>query len=116
MATTQVGTTESIDITRSEDDTNDIVVHLTNEDGTDATVVNWTALLSVGSDNNTPLAPPKTYSGTGVAAGLIPINMNGFDVPIGSYKYDIRVVDTVAGDSPARVYFKGRFKVTPRIN
>ena len=111
-----IGTHVTINLVRTENDTNDIVVHLTNEDGTDATVVGWTALLSVGSDGNTPLAPPKTYNGTGVTAGKIPINMNGFDVPIGTYNYDIRITDTVTGDTPARVYFKGKLKVTERIN
>lgn len=116
MATQLIGAVIALDITRTEDDTNDIVVHLTNEDGTDATVVGWTALLSIGSDADTPLSPPKTYSGTGTTGGLIPINMNGFDVPPADYKYDIRITDTVTGDAPARVYFKGKFKVTTRIN
>lgn len=116
MATETVGTHVTVNIVRSEDDTNDIVVHLTNEDGTDATVVGWTAVLSIGSDNNTPLAPAQTYNGTGLTAGKIPINMNGFNCPIGTYKYDIRITDTVTGDTPARVYFKGGFKVTERIN
>jgi hypothetical protein len=111
-----VGIYETVDLARTEGDTDDVVVHLTNADGTDATVIGWTAILSVGTDADTPLAPPKTYNGTGVAAGLIPINMNGFDVPIGSYKYDIRITDTVTGDTPVRVYFKGKFKVTARIN
>jgi len=113
---TEVGTPETMHITRSEGDTDDIVVHLTNDDETDAEVTGWTAVLSVGLDADTPLTPPKTFPGTGVSGGNIPINMSGFDVPIGSYKYDIRIVDTVTGDAPARVYFKGRFKVTPRIN
>lgn len=116
MATDVIGKPVVTDIERAEDDTNDIVVHLTNADGTDATVLNWTALLSIGSSDDLALSPPKTFAGTGGAAGLIPINMNGFNVGQGSYKYDVRITDTVAGDAPARVYFKGRFKVTPRIN
>lgn len=116
MATVTVGDPVTINLTRSEDDTNDIVVHLTNADGTDAVIIGWTGLLSVGSDNNTPLSPPKTYSGVGVANGLLALNMNGFNVPIGSYKYDIRVTDTVTSDTPARVFFKGKFTVTARIN
>lgn len=111
-----VGDFVTMNLSRSEDDTNDIVVHLTNADGTDANVVGWTALLSVGADNNTPLVPPKTYSGVGQSGGNIPIDMDTFDIAIGSYKYDIRVTDTVTLDAPTRVYFKGGFKVTPRIN
>ncbi len=115
MATT-IGDVETVNITRTEGDTNDIVVHLTNEDGTDAVVVGWTAQLNIGSDADTPLSPTQVYNGTGTTGGKIPINMNGFNCPIGSYKYDIRVTDTVTGDTPARVYFKGSFKVTSRIN
>ena len=113
---TELGAPVTLHMTRTEGDTNDVEVHLTNEDGTDALVIDWTAMLSVGSDADTPLSPPKTFTGTGIVGGRIPINMAGFDVPIGSYKYDIRVTDTVTGDTPARVYFKGNLKVTPRIN
>lgn len=116
MATTEIGAFETIDLTRSENDTDDIVVHLKNLDGTDATVVGWTAVLSIGADNDTPASPPATFNGTGSTGGLIPINMASFAVVKGSYKYDIRITDTVTGDTPARVYFKGKFKVTPRIN
>ena len=112
----EVGLPAMIDLVRAEGDSNDVVVHLLNTDGTSATVVGWTGVLSVGVDADSPLAPPKTYPGVGVSGGLLPINMNGFDVPIGSYKYDIRIIDTVTGDTPARVYFKGKFRVTPRIN
>jgi hypothetical protein len=112
----EIGSFTAIDLTRSEGDTDDVVVHLTNADGTDATVVNWTAVLTVGIDNDSPTVPPYSFNGVGTTAGLIPINMNGFAVPKGSYKYDIRITDTVTGDTPARVYFKGKFKVTPRIN
>ena len=111
-----IGTPVSIDMERTEDDTNDVVVLLTNDDGTPATVTNWTGILSIGSSNDAPLSPPKTYPGLGGANGLIAFDMDGFDVPIGSYKYDIRITDTVSSDTPARVYFKGKFKVTPRID
>ena len=111
-----VGLPTTIDLTRSENDTTDVVVHLLNADLTNAVVIGWTAVLSVGSDADTALSPAKTYPGVGVSGGLIAINLNGFDVPIGSYKYDIRIIDTVTSDTPARVYFKGRFKVTARIN
>lgn len=112
----EIGAPVSQDLTRTEDDTNDIVVHLTNDDGTDAEVTNWTAMLSLGIDADTALVLPKTYTGTGTAGGLIPIDMATFDVPVGSYRYDIRIRDTVTSDHPARVYFKGKFKVTARIH
>ncbi len=102
------------DMTRSEDDTDDVTVHLTNADGTDASVTGWTAVLSVGADSDG--AATATFSGTGIAGGLIPIDMSTFAVPIGSYKYDIRIRDTVTSDQPYRVYFKGKFRVTSRIN
>ena len=103
------------DINRSEDDTDDISVQLFNSDGvTPATVVGWTATLRIGIDSDA--VPLATFSGVGIAGGFIPIDLALFAVPIGSYKYDIRVVDTVTADSPARVYFKGKFKVTARIN
>ena len=113
---TEIGAYEAIDLTRSEDDTDDVVVHLVNADLTDATVTGWTAVLTVGVDSDTVNTPPASFTGTGTSGGLIPINMNGFAVAKGSYKYDIRITDTVTGDTPARVYFKGKFKVTPRIN
>jgi hypothetical protein len=73
-------------------------------------------VLSIGLDNNTPLDPPVTFTGVGSINGLLAIDMSTFVVPVGTYKYDIRITDTVIGDAPARVYFKGKFKVTPRIN
>ena len=116
MATTAIGKAIVCDLVRSEDDTDDIVVHLVDPDDetVDANVLNWTAVLSVGPDNDS--APVQTFNGVGIAGGLIPIDMAGFAVPKGSYKYDIRITDTVTGDTPARVYFKGKMKVTPRIN
>lgn len=111
-----VGVPVTKNMQRTEDDTNDVVVKLLNDDGTAATVVGWTATLSIGSTNDLALIPPQTYTGVGVAGGLIPIDMDGFNLAIGDYKYDIRVIDTVIVDQPSRVYFKGKFKVTPRVN
>lgn len=114
---TEIGGVTTCDIVRSENDTDDIVVHLTNADGTDATVIGWTAVLSIGPDaDNVGSGYQATYTGTGIAGGLIPIDMNPFNVPDGSYKYDIRITDTVTGDTPARVYFRGKFKVNTRID
>ena len=113
---TEVGGFITQNITRTENDTDDIEIALTNEDGSAATVTGWTAVLSIGSDNDTPLSPAQTYNGTGGAAGIITFDMTSFNCPQGTHKYDIRITDTVTGDTPARVYFKGNFKVTPRIN
>ena len=112
----EIGGVVIMDIARTEGDTNDIVVLLKNDDGTPADVDGWTAVLSIGTDDDTPLAPPKTYPGVGGANGLVSIDMDGFDVPPESYKYDIRIRDTDAADQPFRVYFKGKFKVGKRIN
>lgn len=102
------------DFERTEDDTDDIRIHLTDQDNNDANVIGWTAVLSIGPDADA--APNITFNGVGVADGIIVIDMNGFAEPPGNYKYDIRITDTVTGDTPARVYFKGKFKVTTRIN
>lgn len=114
MAGETIGAPEVCDITRSEDDTDDINAHLNNADGTDAVVIGWTATLRIAAGNDDP--PLATFSGVGVAGGDMPIDMATFALAIGSYKYDIRVIDTVTPDSPARVYWKGNFKVTARIN
>jgi len=118
MATTvpELGVVVTCNLTRSEDDTDDLTVHLTDSVGADAVIIGWTAQLSVGLDNDTALVPAQNFNGVGIAGGLIPIDMASFSLAIGSYKYDIRIVDTVTADSPARVYFKGSFKVTPRVN
>lgn len=114
MAGETIGAVVVCDITRSEDDTDDINAHLNNADGTDALVIGWTATLRVSdSQDGTPLA---SFSGVGIAGGDMPIDMATFALAIGSYKYDIRVIDTVTPDSPARVYWRGNFKVTARIN
>jgi len=105
------------DLSRSEDDTLDISFHFTNNDGSDSDVDTWTAVLSVGSDKDTLLIGSQaTYPGTGIPAGLIPIDFDLFDIPIGSYKYDLRITDTVSADTPSWVVAVGSFKVTARIN
>jgi hypothetical protein len=117
MAETNIiGTPFICNLERSEDDTDDVTVHLT-DNGVDADVTGWSAILSVGTDNdNLVVVGQATYTGIGIAGGLFIIDMNLFDIVKGSYKYDIRITDTVSGDTPSRVYFKGSFKVTPRIN
>lgn len=105
------------DLTRYVDDTLDISFHFTNSDGTDADITGWTAVLSVGSDkDNLIITAQATYPGTGIAGGIMPIDFNLFDIPAGSYKYDLRVIDTVSPDSPAWVVAQGSFKVTVRID
>jgi hypothetical protein len=111
-----IGTPLSCNLERTEGDTDDIVFHFKDSAGADADVTGWTAVLSIGQNNDTPLSPAKTYPGVGISGGLLPIDMDGFDVPIGSYVYDLRVTDTVTLDAPVRVYAKGKFKVTARID
>lgn len=104
-------------LTRFVNDTLDISFHLTNADGTDASIVGWTAVLSVGSDkDNLITGSQATYPGTGLAAGVLPIDFNLFDIPAGSYKYDLRITDTVSPDTPSWVIAEGSFKVTVRID
>jgi len=112
----EIGAAVECNLTRSEDDTDDITVRLSK--GTVDTT-GFTAELSIGAGKDA--APTVTFSGAAPVSpaqpnGLIVIDMNGFALPIGSYKYDIRITDTNVGDTPSRVYFKGSFKVTPRIN
>jgi hypothetical protein len=105
------------DLSRKEDDTLDLSFHLTNSDGTDADIVGWTAVLSVGPDKDTiGSGYQATYPGTGLTAGVLPIDFDLFDIPIGSYKYDLRITDTVSADNPEWVIAEGSFKVTARIN
>lgn len=114
----EIGAAVVCNLTRSEDDTDDITVRLRDSDGNLIDTTGYTAVLSVapGADD----APTGTFSGGPPVSpaqpnGLIVIDMDSFAIAIGSYKYDIRITDT-AGDSPSRVYFKGNFKVTSRIN
>lgn len=114
MAGETIGAVVVCDITRSEDDTDDINAHLNNADGSNAVVIGWTATLRIAVGAND--APLATFTGIGIAGGDFPIDMALFALAIGSYKYDIRVIDTVTPDTPARVYWRGNFKVTQRIN
>jgi len=112
-----IGTVLLCNITRKEDDSLDLAFHLTNPDGTDAAIIGWAALFSVGSDKDSLLIGSQaTYPGTGIAGGLMPIDFALFDIPIGSYKYDVRITDTVSPDMPSWVIAEGSFKVTARIN
>ncbi len=105
------------DLTRFVNDTLDLSFHFTQPDGSDADVDTWTAQLSVGSDNdNLIVSGQATYPGLGIPAGLILVDFDLFDIPVGSYKYDLRVTDTVSPDTPSWVVAKGSFKVTVRID
>jgi len=118
MAGEVIGKPTQCDLERSEGDTDDIVFHFKDSAGASIDTTGFNGTLSIGSDKDTLLVgPTATYTGTGTGVdGLISIDMNGFDVPIGSYKYDLRVVQSALGDMPARVYAKGAFKVTERID
>lgn len=103
-------------ISRREDDTDDITVALFQDQAktTPADVTGWTANLRIStSRNGTAIA---TFSGTGIAGGLIPIDMATYAVTAPQdLFYDIRITDTVTPDTPARVYFFGKWKSVERI-
>lgn len=115
MATTAIGAPLSCDFERTEDDTDDITVRLRDSAGVLVDTTNWTGTLSLGVNNNA--VPLATFAGAGTGLdGLVVFDMNAFAQAIGNYKYDIRLTDGNPVDNPARVYFKGSFKVTARIN
>jgi len=121
MATTTdpIGRAEECDIEVYEDDTEDFVVTLLDDTGAAAAVENWTATLVVSDTKGGAgtAAGVNTYTGTAPAVsanGEIAIDMNLFDLPTGSYFYQIRTVDTVTADSPGKTRFFGKFKVLAR--
>jgi hypothetical protein len=118
MSEENIGAPAVCDLTRSEDDTDDIIFEFKDKAGALVDTTSWTGTISIGTTNDVIASGfVVTYTGTGSGAdGRLSIDMNLFDVPKGSYKYDLRVVDGSVGDSPSRVYVKGSFKVTPRIN
>ena len=119
MSETNIGAPAICDLTRSEDDTDDIIFEFKDKAGALIDTTSWTGTISIGSTNDLiETGFVVTYTGTGSGAdGRVSIDMNLFDVPKAfSGKYDLRIVDGSVGDSPSRVYVKGSFKVTPRIN
>lgn len=115
MADTTIGQPLECNIERTEDDTDDLTVRLKDSAGALIDTTNWTGLLSIGTGKDS--TPTVTFAGAGTGLdGLIVFDMNAFAAPIANYKYDIRLIDGNPADSPARVYFKGSFKVTARIN
>lgn len=114
MTVETVGIPLEVNIEVRENDTLDHLVHCTVADGSDANVVGWTALLSIGPNKDD--APTITFAGVGLAGGILQFNMAAFALVKGTYKYDIRVTDTVTLDNPARVYMFGKYTVKPRIN
>jgi len=115
MSTTAIGAPLTCDFERTEDDTDDITVRLRDNAGALVDTTAWTGELSIGADKDA--TPDVTFAGVGTGVdGLIVFDMNAFAQAIGNYKYDIRLTDGGPADDPARVYFKGSFKVTARIN
>ena len=116
MAGTEtLGEVITCNLTRTEDDTDDLVLVLKSGGVDIGDATGWTGLLSIGADKDA--TPTVTFAGAGIATnGQVVFDMNTFALPIGSYKYDIRITDTNTGDAPSRVYVKGSFKVTARIN
>lgn len=116
---TPIGAAEEHDIEIFEDDTEDFIVHLNNADGTNATVEDWTADMVISDSKHGVLtsAGVNTYAGVAPSTGAlgdIPIDMALFDLPAASYFYQIRTVDTVTGDAPAKTRFFGKLKVIAR--
>jgi len=116
-----VGKPVLCNLTRREDDTDDITVHLTDRSGdvaVDAIVQGWTAQLLISLTKGGAPVAGGTFNGTAVASpsdGNIPIDMSTFALTTANLFYEIRVTDTVTSDSPARIFFEGKFKVTDRI-
>lgn len=107
------------DLTRTEDDTDDLTVRLKDSSGNLIDTTDLSAVLSIGTGSDA--TPVATFNAAPPAApaqpnGLLVVDMDGFSVAQGKYSYDIRITDAGPADSPARVYFKGLFTVTPRIN
>ena len=118
MAGETLGAATVCNIERSEDDTDDILIVLTNAAGDPAEVNGWPGVLRIGTTNAGPIvgSPQAEFTGTGgIGTGIITIDMANFAVPPGSYKYDVRVTDLSQADTPSRVYFRGNFKVVERI-
>ncbi len=118
-ATAFVGKPVLCNLTRREDDTDDITVHLTDRETlTDSIVQGWTAQLDISLTKGGAPIVGGTFTGVAVASpsdGNIPIDMASFAVALGNFFYEIRITDTVTSDTPTRVYFEGKFKVTDRI-
>lgn len=105
-------------LVRREDDTDDLTVRLRNSLGELIDTTNFTANLRIS--NTADGTAVATFAGSAPGTpvqpnGLIVIDMNGFAVVPGAYKYDIRITDAGPADTPARVYFAGNFKVKDRI-
>jgi len=116
--TDPIGQAEECNIEVYEDDTEDFVVSLNNVDGTPATVENWVATMVIADAKGGAgtVAGVNTYIGTAPAVsanGQIAIDMALFDLPAGSYFYQIRTVDPL-GDTPGKTRFFGKVKVLAR--
>jgi hypothetical protein len=103
-------------LVRREDDTDDLTVHITDPvTESDAAVVGWTVTLDISATKGGVPVAGGTFTGTGIAGGNLPIDMNLFALVPATYYHDIRIVDTVTPDTPGRVYFTGKFKVIDRV-
>ena len=114
-----IGQADECPIEVTAGDTEDFNVHLNNEDGSNAAVESWTATMVISDDKGGAGtgAGVNTYTGTAPGAGAlgdIPIDMDLFDIPAGAYHYQIRTVDTITADAPAKTRFFGKFTVKAR--
>ena len=118
MATEDIGDVIVCNLVRREDDTDDLTIRLKDSSGNLVDTTGFTAILAVSSTaDGTPTA---SFNGAAAVSpvqpnGLIVIDMDGFAIATGNYKYDIRIIDGNPVDTPGRVYFAGGFKVKDRI-
>ena len=118
-STAFVGKPVLCNLTRREDDTDDITVHLTDPvTNSDAIVQGWTATLLISETKGGAVIAGGTFTGTAAASpsdGNIPIDMNSFALTVSNRFYEIRIIDTVTSDTPGRIFFEGKFQTTNRI-
>lgn len=114
MAVEAIGKAIVCDLERSEGDTDGLPWRFTSG-GTPVDTTGWSGTISVGLTDDDLLTGGATnqYTGSGSGSdGLVTIDFSAFDIPIGNYKYDIRI-NTGSGE---RVYARGKFVVKKRIN
>lgn len=111
--TSTLGKALKCNIERTEDDTNNITVKMTNPaTGALVDTTGFTGTLSIDFDPVDDSAD-STFAGTGLGvSGLVEYDMGAFAAPIGSHAYDILIVDAAAD---SRKYVFGTMKVVERI-
>lgn len=102
------------DMERSEDDTDDIAFRLLSGGVAIADADGFTGTFNIGTAKDS--ANIFTAAGLGEVLGpSIIFDMTGFSVTPASYFWSARYTDTNIGDTPSRVFARGKIKVTERI-